>query len=148
MFMDLHGHSILKNSFLYGPSDTDFHQYLRTFFITKSKSSHFTCGTSPSISRCLRASSKRRRKKLKRPECTFKWRKTSCLLLVRIHWDCTGRASKLFKWQNRIGRSLAWELLKRLKQRWKHRNKSWHVSFQKNNKIYGWDKFHKSDSNL
>jgi hypothetical protein len=28
MFMDLHGHSILKNSFIYGPSETDFHHCL------------------------------------------------------------------------------------------------------------------------
>lgn len=31
MFMDLHGHSILKNSFIYGPSETDFQQCLRKF---------------------------------------------------------------------------------------------------------------------
>lgn len=56
LFVDLHGHSILKNSFIYGPSEKDFSDSICTsFFIIKYESYLLIFGTSPNISNYLRA---------------------------------------------------------------------------------------------
>lgn len=84
MFMDLHGHSILKNSFIYGPSETDFQHCLSKLFLIQWKNCLFICGTSQNISKCLHVSLKVKGIKFRLPECTFKLKKTSSPLLVKI----------------------------------------------------------------
>lgn len=44
LLLDLHGHSILKNSFIYGPEQTSFHNHPRKIFFMQSEISHSLYG--------------------------------------------------------------------------------------------------------
>lgn len=141
LFVDLHGHSILKNSFIYGPSEKDFGNSICTyFFIIKCESYLLIFGINPNILNYLHASFWLKTPKFKQRECTSNWNKMCCLTLVKILWDCTDQQMvRLFRWPSKIGKSSELACLKLLRQlliMTKGNLSYWKISKWKNKRIY------------
>lgn len=117
LFLDLHGHSVLKNSFIYGPAEVEFQRHRSSYKLIQWKIWPFICFIVPSTFDWPLASSKQPKEKyrqkiylrkkgrvaqitvealIKQPEVTFNFRKNCSVLPVKILWDSTTLKIKPF----------------------------------------------------
>lgn len=72
LFLDLHGHSILKNSFIFGPAENEFGNSKRKLNNIQLKNFHFTYGTAQNILEWVLADSSLKKIKFRQQEFIFK----------------------------------------------------------------------------